>query len=214
MTDADFLPALAEHPGEADRRLVYADWLEEQGDKTSLEKAEFLRRTVEVMQEPAGLAEGPVRERLQALAAGLDPDWLAVVSELMIENCRRKIDEVLTSFRQAPTRPKNQPVFEFICDLKWTDLQPTDDPKVRICLDCRRKVHYCDRIREAREHAWNGHCIAIDLGVIRRAGDLQQPGAVVGRPSVEALLYFADQEMPPDPVSEAREKRKNIPHST
>ncbi|MEI4884076.1 TIGR02996 domain-containing protein, partial [Klebsiella pneumoniae] len=72
-------------------RLVYADWLEERGDPVSLTKAEFLRLTAQLATNPGTKAQRKAkRKRLQELAADLDTDWLAVVSRLPVENCRKK----------------------------------------------------------------------------------------------------------------------------
>jgi uncharacterized protein (TIGR02996 family) len=66
-----FLRAIAEAPEDDAPRLVYADWLDERGEAT---RAEYLR--VEHRGRAAPAAE---RERLAALSARLDPDWLRAV---------------------------------------------------------------------------------------------------------------------------------------
>jgi hypothetical protein len=97
--------------------------------------------------------------------------------------------------------------FEFLCDRRWEDLRPSGDRALRRCDACRQDVHYCDTITEARRHAWEGHCIAVDLGVIRRDGDLWPPQMWLGWPSAETLRQ-EEERMRPDPVSAEREKRK------
>jgi uncharacterized protein (TIGR02996 family) len=188
-----FLQAVLADPADNSLRLVYADWLEDQGDPVSSAKAAFLRLTVQ-------LAAPARRQRLQQLAAGLDTGWLAVVSRLAIENCRRKREEEQSGrFRLEQ--------FEFLCEKRWEDLRPTGDRAMRFCEACQENVHYCDTITEARRHAWAGHCIAIDRGVIRRDEDLVPEQKYLGRPSVAALR--AEQErMKPDAVSAERERRK------
>jgi uncharacterized protein (TIGR02996 family) len=191
-----FLRQQQDTPADDDLRLVYADWLEEQGDAVSLAKAEFLRLTTQAKAELTPLNQDPLRRRLQGLAATLDPEWLAVASNLAIENCRRD--------RKAPRYGYG---FEFLCDKRWNNLDPTDDPAVRFCTGCSQKVHYCDTLRVAREHAEEGHCIAIDLGVIRRKRDLEPEMALLGRPRPEFLAEEAERRRL-DPVSEQREKKK------
>jgi uncharacterized protein (TIGR02996 family) len=202
LTDDNFLANLLTEPAANDTRLVYADWLEERGDPASVAKAEFLRVTVELAagRGPKGWRKAR-RKRLQQLAAGLDTDWLAVVSRLAVENCQRKRPEA------EPGR-RYEIRFDFLCDRRWEGLRPTDDPAVRICDGCRHNVYYCDTITEARRHAWQEHCIAVDLGVIRRNGDLGPPTQMLlGRPS-PAWLRREQERMQPDPVSAEREQRK------
>jgi uncharacterized protein (TIGR02996 family) len=200
-TDEDFLRTLLDHPADDTTRLVYADWLDEQGDPTAAAKATFLRLTVRL--RPLGKKQRQKRKllgrQLQELAAGLDTDWLAVVSRLKVENCAGKREQDLQS--------RYGLVFDFVCDRTWDELTPTDDRAVRSCEGCRRNVHYCDTITDARRHAWAGHCIAVDLGVIRKERDLQPRLMVLGMPGPE-FYRREDERLQPDPVSAERERRK------
>jgi uncharacterized protein (TIGR02996 family) len=199
--DTDFLANLLADPGDDTTRLVYADWLEEQGDPVSAARAEFLRVTVELARPTGEKGWRKVRrKRLQQLAAGLDTEWLAVVSRLAIENCHGKR-------AKGASHTVRRVQFDFLCDRRWEDLRPTEDGTVRFCEACRQNVHYCDTITEARRHASGGHCIALDLGVIRRERDLQPEMMFLGRPS-PALMRQEWERMQPDPVSAERERRK------
>ncbi len=236
-----FLSAILERPDDDTTKLVYADWLDEQGDS----RGEYLRLMVKVRQErivtpaqrqrheqlSAELAEvraqarqavqggrdddvesaereqrieelearlvelsGQIRQRvparLQELAATLDPNWLALVSDPEIEGCGKG--------RPSPWELR----FDFVCDRTWADLKPTGDDTVRHCDLCNQDVHFCDNLADAREHSQGGHCIAVDLGIIRRNGDLEPPNVFLGRPSVESLRTTYEQGI--DPVSRAR----------
>jgi uncharacterized protein (TIGR02996 family) len=203
MSEDGFLRAIHDNPKDDATRLVYADWLDEQGDAVSAAKAEFLRATAELAAstKPKGWKKAK-RKRLQELAAGLDTDWLAVVSRLRVENCAGKRAEG-EEIRPGPRLIQ----FEFLCDRRWEELRPTEGRAVRFCDACRHYVHYCDTITEARRHAQDGHCIAVDLGVIRRERDLEPMRMWLGRPSAEDLRK--DRELAePDPVSAERERRK------
>src|SRR5262245_53538222 len=114
-TDDGFLMQLSVNPADDTTRLVYADWLEEQGDSVSTVKAEFLRLTVQFGTSSGKKLQKKKRaKRLQQLAAGLDTDWLVVVSRLAVENC------------QAAVRgPRMGVRFNFRCDWHWEDLSPT-----------------------------------------------------------------------------------------
>jgi uncharacterized protein (TIGR02996 family) len=204
MHDDGFIQTIQHKPGDDASRLVYADWLDEQGDPISAAKSEFLRVTVELATsgKPKEWKKAQ-RKRLQELAAKLDTDWLAVVSRLTIENCvgKRRTEET------RPLRGMRLLQFEFLCDLCWEDLQPTEEGAVRRCEACEQHVHYCDTITEARQHAQQGHCIAVDLGVIRRERDLEPKQMWLGRPSAETLRE-EEERVKPDPVSAERERRK------
>jgi uncharacterized protein (TIGR02996 family) len=131
-----------------------------------------------------------VPARLRELAATLDPNWLAVVSDTGIEGCGKG------------TRGGGSLRFDFICDRSWADMGPTADNNVRHCETCRKDVYFCDNLADAREHSREGRCIAVDVGVIRRDGDLQPRTMFVGQPSKESLRRADEEDV--DPVSRAR----------
>jgi uncharacterized protein (TIGR02996 family) len=175
--ETDFLGKLLENPADDTVRLVYADWLDERGDKESRMRANFLRVTVRVA-ELSEAAEGrPDAEReLQELAQSLPPAWLAVTSRLKVEACatariRQTANELLA---------KQNLCFNVVCDRRWEDLAATDDEKLRFCGECKKHVHYCDTIEEARSHAHAGECVAVNLGVIRHENDLEWQKIMLG----------------------------------
>jgi uncharacterized protein (TIGR02996 family) len=133
----------------------------------------------------------PVPARLQELAATLDPNWLVVVNDAEIEGCRKS-----AGTEGWPLR------FDFVCDKTWADLTPGDSATVRNCQTCRENVHYCDNLVEARTHAAEGHCIAVDLGIPRRENDLVPPVMFLGRPSAASVRKSYEEGV--DPVSKAR----------
>jgi uncharacterized protein (TIGR02996 family) len=209
-TDQDFLRTLLENPADDTTRLVYADWLDEQDDPTARAKAAFLRLTAQL--RTLGKKQRQKRKllgrQLQELAAGLDTDWLAVVSRLQIENCAGERDAERHRFeRQRSGRINLLRQFDFVCDKRWDELIPLGDRAVRFCEGCRQNVHYCDTITEARRHAWDGHCIAVDLGVIRRERDLEPRLLVLGMPGPD-FYRREDERLQPDPVSAERERKK------
>ena len=57
-------------------------------------------------------------------------------------------------------------------------------------------------LADAREHSQQGHCIAVDLGIVRRDGDLVPRTAFLGRPSKADVRKTYEEDM--DPVSQAR----------
>jgi uncharacterized protein (TIGR02996 family) len=83
QTEAGFLDAIASNPEDDALRLIYADWLEEQGDP----RAEYLRLEVQYHQLLAQTA--PVREQLQELPEQIqtvggrfDQSWIDHVTPL------------------------------------------------------------------------------------------------------------------------------------
>jgi uncharacterized protein (TIGR02996 family) len=82
MYEQSFLKAIEEHPEDETMRLVYADWLEEQGDI----RGEFLR--LEVLLAKLG-TDDTRYEKLQArfreLTVGLDGHWLKAVNRATLQ---------------------------------------------------------------------------------------------------------------------------------
>jgi uncharacterized protein (TIGR02996 family) len=78
MSDAGFLEALRENPDDESLRLIYADWLDERGDK----RGEFLRleSALRFLSHGGESDEfAALRKRVLALANDLDLSWLAIV---------------------------------------------------------------------------------------------------------------------------------------
>ena len=190
MDEADFLRAVLADPTADAPVLIYADWLEEQADPAAIAKAEFLRLT----------ATEPASARLRELAADLDPEWLAVVSSLAVENCGHAERE-----SAGPAGLRYRRTVEVVCDLRWEELTATEAVGERYCDRCRHTVHYCSTIGDAREHVQKGNCVAIDLGIPRRENDLEAQRHWLGRPS-EETLRAEEERMKIDPVSEKRER--------
>lgn len=239
--ERDFLKAILERPDDDTTKLVYADWLEEQGDQRgeylhlmmkvrqehninpeqrqrhkelstelvdllsqqqqawlanqgqSPENRERQRGIQKLQQQLADLSRQMRRQippRLHELAAGLDPNWLTVVSDPEIEGCAKG------------TRGGWSLRFDFVCDKSWADMKPTGDDTVRHCETCSKSVYFCDNLADAREHSMAGHCIAVDLGILRREHDLLPRVMVAGQPSRETLRKTYEEDM--DPVSQVR----------
>jgi uncharacterized protein (TIGR02996 family) len=152
--EAAFLDALRKNPDDDVTRLVYADWLDEQGDRGNAAKSAFLRYQCQLAALPATTRIGGTRRRrLRRLANSVaDADWLAVVSKPAIERCELK--------------------FAFRCPKQWDKLTATWNDAVRFCAVCQRDVYYCQTIPEALGHAAQGHCVAVNLSRRRRNGDL------------------------------------------
>lgn len=137
-------------------RAIYADWLEEQGEAG---RAEFLRlqdRLLGMGADDPALRAG--RERLEVLACDLDVEWRYAVSRPAIEGCL---------------------ALELACPKEWGSLAPTDRSDVRSCEACGRRVFFCESIVDARAHARRGDCVAIDLAIRRRSGDLDETGPAI-----------------------------------
>jgi uncharacterized protein (TIGR02996 family) len=180
--EADFLRKLLENPADDATRLVYADWLDERADPESETKSEFLRITARLLEpnRSAGWREARLKE-LHLLAADLNTDWLAVVSRLRVEYHN--------------------------CGTRWDELTTTEDITIRICEVCGQKVYYCDTIMTARSHVRQNHCVALDLGIIRRDSDLAPPSGV-GGPRRSFARIAERERLRMDDVSRARERRK------
>jgi uncharacterized protein (TIGR02996 family) len=167
------------------------------GSPENIERERRIRELEGQLADLSGQIRQQVPARLKELAAVLDPNWLAVVSDPEIEQCGRSTGGIW------------RPRFDFVCDRTWADLTSTGDTGVRHCEECGKDVHYCDTLADAREHSREGHCIAVDLGIIRREGDLLPPMSFLGQPSKADVRRTYEEDM--DHVSQARLKaRKKV----
>jgi uncharacterized protein (TIGR02996 family) len=152
FTDEDraFLRGILTNPAELTGWLAYADWLDDRGDPRS----EFVRLQVR-LSDPALTQTDRfgVIGRLEDIRSNLDPDWLAVFDRPDVENCDER--------------------FAFQCPKKWERLRATERAEVRFCEACRQEVRYCHTMREAYDHARQGHCVAVSQVVRRYTGDLE-----------------------------------------
>jgi uncharacterized protein (TIGR02996 family) len=181
-TEEALLREVVANPHDPTIRLVYADWLEEQGDP----RAEFLRLEAELTTMPEDDSRyAPSFARLRQLWKTLDRDWLAQVNRSPVENCH----------------------FEFQCPKKWEQLEVTEQAGVRLCNTCSCEVYYCQSIPEARRIAGRGGCIALDIRIERQPGDVpetEHSNAVVGLLDDEeditmGLVYFDDDSDETEP---------------
>jgi uncharacterized protein (TIGR02996 family) len=181
MTEDAFLRALQERPNDDTTRLIFADWLDEHGDEAGRARAAFIRLDTEFAalreDDPARARMGKRRRRL---AEQIDAGWLAVVSKAPIELCE----------------------FAYECPLKWEELTPIGgDTTTRFCDMCQQNVYYCDTIEQARGHAYQEHCVAVDARVVRKKGDLERPRPLLM--GVVAPDYFD----PPQPRPRRRRRK-------
>ena len=150
--------------GDDASRMVYADWLEENGD---IRRAEFLRcqellRTLQADDADTRMAFVEQSRRLRQLAVVVDLEWRMRVARAPVEGCNVHLR------------------FDFKCPKQWSDLVETESPDVRFCGLCRQQVFYCTTIPEARQHAWRGRCVAVDIANERNKHDLERPPPMVG----------------------------------
>lgn len=149
-----FLQAILEAPADPAPRLVYADWLEEQGDATSLAQAEYLRVECALDAPPA---KDPARRkfsaRLRHLQAAVGDDWWRALDAARVEECA---------------------TFAFRCPRWWDTLQSTAQESVRHCTECGQDVYYCRNAAEGQHHAAAGHCVAVDIRAVRLPDDLRR----------------------------------------
>ena len=180
-TEEKLLAAIA--AGDAATHLVYADWLEENGD---LRRAELLRcqdalRALAGRDDPAFVEHS---RRLRQLATVVDLEWRMRVASAPVEGCRAQVR------------------FDFQCPKQWNELAETGTPEIRFCDLCREQVFYCATLLEARQHAWYGRCVAVDPANERRPDDLE-PLAPTGRVTAERAPIVGMLAMPQPPDGES-----------
>ena len=151
--------------GEPGSREVYADWLEEH---------DFGRDAAYIRAQDELVDRGIGRDATRKLAATVSYRWRLRIARAPIEAC--------------------SPRFDFECPKQWVALARTDRDDVRFCDACTKPVYFCANVDEARDHAANGECVALDLRPVRGVNDLAAPygpvcGAcklVIGDPGAEA----------------------------
>jgi uncharacterized protein (TIGR02996 family) len=147
MTEDALLAAVLAAPLEDAPRLVYADWLEEQGDP----RGEFLRIIVRLetlagreappemsaklkwVREVAGL-----RNRLRELRQVVPGEWALRLFRVQIEHC-------------------NLVGFGANCPRRWDRLRETEDPTIRYCGHCMRYVWFCWSAAAVGQAIRSGH---------------------------------------------------------
>ncbi|MBY0229725.1 MAG: TIGR02996 domain-containing protein [Gemmataceae bacterium] len=162
-----FLDGLREKPDDAVTRLVYADWLDEQPGDEARRKAEYLRLEARLLDAAKRRRDGkpdkqelPLSVEKTRLALTLPSDWLALVARVPIENCQK------VGYR---------------CPQRWESLQLIDDePRERFCGECGERVHWCESIAVARQHAALGECVAFDERLLRTGRELDNLSEVMG----------------------------------
>jgi uncharacterized protein (TIGR02996 family) len=80
-----FLADILTHPDDDAPRLVYADWLEEQGDPASRARSEFIRVQYALAELPPGdLRRPPLEQRERDLLLAHGDEWTAGLRELRV----------------------------------------------------------------------------------------------------------------------------------
>ena len=95
--DEAFIRTIVDSPGDDLPRLVYADWLDERGDP----RGAYLRAELEWAK--AKQTTGFILLRLNGLAEGLDPVWVARVSRPPVGVCCDHLKFTGCGPRQAPS---------------------------------------------------------------------------------------------------------------
>jgi len=72
--------------------------------------------------------------------------------------------------------------FEVRCHKLWKLLDPTPIDDVRYCPECERDVHSVRTQEEYRQHAEQGHCVAVRLHPRGAAERDDCRGVMMGRP--------------------------------
>lgn len=150
-THHDFVRRLLAEPTDDLTRLVYADWLDEQGDADSRLRAEFLRADCAwAGVSPADPARDRFQRQLRSLSLTLPTRWKAAVS---------KVEVWVTAVEGRDCCPRS-----------WDRLRLTDDRKVRECPACGEPVAYCTTIGQGVRQSHLG-AIAFDHYVLLSPAD-------------------------------------------
>lgn len=141
--EAAFLAEIHADPYDDTARLIYADWLEEQGDARS----EFVRLECELNGlRPGDALFEELRPRFDEIRGRCDNGWLASLGRTRVVNCGS---------------------FAFRCPKRWENLTPLKKSGERFCTVCGKTVYFCRSREEVVRRARANSCIAIDTGITR-----------------------------------------------
>lgn len=174
--DEVFLADILAHPNDPSVRLIYADWLEEQGDP----RAEYLRLLAEALRPEL---PDELREQIRLAIARLRPsfprEWVRALDLAAVENC--------------------DAFFRFECPSRWELLVLTEEPHARYCGDCRRYVYYCETTDEATAHGQAGHCIAVNSSLARKPRIEEDEDVIAGDFMMGEGDVLGEAGVAPDP---------------
>ena len=68
-------------------------------------------------------------------------------------------------------------------------------------------MYYCTTLPEAQDHARQGHCVAVQLGVLRYPDDLKPPPEPEDELLVMGMMIYDDDHSLQAPASEPQRKR-------
>lgn len=140
--EAELLRALHANPDDRATRMVYADLLEQRGERV---KAEMLR--LQETWDP-DFEETKRVKRLRVLAQKVPVPWRAQTTRVPIDGCEGAEWTVR-------------------CPKRWESLAVGDVAEVRHCATCDKDVHYCSSITEVRARAEQQQCVAFDPALVR-----------------------------------------------
>ncbi len=89
------------------------------------------------------------------------------------------------------------------CPIKWENLEPTADDKVKFCSVCTKKVFFCETLSEIEACQKNGNCIAFETYQVICSPPLFRPVKMWqvygGAGSTAAVAHFKQcQKSKPD----------------
>lgn len=143
--ESDMLDPVLAAPDDHERRLIYADWLEEHGDPRGdyLRAAMTLEKLENEMPAPSqrqrwlnAVDIGRLKRTLRNLATAVDAGWAARIHRGCIQHCNWVFESYSTGN----------------CPRLWHRLPENSDRFVRHCDQCSRDVWYCqsqERLSEA-----------------------------------------------------------------
>ncbi len=207
--EAAFLHSILDNPDDDASRLVFADWLDDQGQA---DKARFVRLEVELSRLPRLHERFPAsREELERLEEVLDWRWcFPLLRPGRLLNCG--LAETVAEGLEAAGQARDALAFRFAyeCPNRWADLRSTEVAGVRYCEECQKDVHFCASREEAEQHTLQGDCIAISsrvaLGVLRERGEPPPALRVPDDSIADERLVMGEGEPPLRPYEQwARE---------
>lgn len=133
---AEFIAEIHAQSHDETPRLIYADWLEENGDP----RAEYLRLECELIGlEPGDVLYEELHPRFVKLRREMPEDWLGEIGRSRVMNCG-----------------------ESQCPKLWKRMDATSIGTIKICRTCRQPIQYYASVAAAAVNALRDQRVAID----------------------------------------------------
>lgn len=194
------------HPEDEFLPLVYADWLDDQGDERGpILRLEMKRITHSIERYSSGQAHEydlQIRALLEQ-ASFFTKHWYDTIKSYRtrhgkVMNCRQN------HLGDLPHTSSER--FVSYCVQSWGTMTPISDSQARQCSNCEKLVHFCETQEQAEHHVKAGQKVAIPLRLTEVITEKYAKRKRVDRTG-KAEKAWAKELLPPPPKAKKRKSK-------